>query len=123
MRRYLGAGLTALSLLAALPLQADDAMGDKHPMMMEKKLEKMTKELDLTPDQQARVKAVLEEQKPKMQALHEQKKKLAEETHQRIESVLTEEQKAKFAEMKRERHGMKGHHGKKGSRHGPHGDR
>ncbi len=61
--------------------------------MKERRLERMTKTLDLTSDQQAAVKAALEDQRVKMKALHE-------ETEIKITSVLNDDQKKKYADLK-----------------------
>ncbi len=73
----------------------------------EKHMDKLTRELNLTSDQQSKVKAAFDEQKPKIEALHkemaEKRKALMEETDGKIEAVLTPEQKTKYEKIKAER--------------------
>lgn len=83
----------ALTVLLPLGLQADEGMHKGE--MKEKRLEHLTKKLDLTAEQQASLSTILDEQHAKMKALHE-------ETQSRIDSILTPEQKAKRAQMKDE---------------------
>ena len=52
----------------------------------------MTKELDLTAEQQNKVRGIFEEQSTKFKAIHE-------ETKQRLQAILTPEQQKKFADM------------------------
>jgi periplasmic protein CpxP/Spy len=62
-----------------------------------KKVERMTKMLDLNPEQQAKLKAVYEEQKSKYDALHAESRK-------QMETFLTKEQLAKMDAMKENHH-------------------
>ena len=60
--------------------------------MVDHHLAKMTKDLNLTADQQAQIKPILQEQEHKMRELNRR-------THSKIQAVLTDEQKKKFEEM------------------------
>ncbi|WP_162008622.1 Spy/CpxP family protein refolding chaperone [Thermochromatium tepidum] len=55
------------------------------------KIESMAKRLDLTPEQQAQVRAILEQTR-------QEQRRLRQESRAQIEALLTEEQKAKRAE-------------------------
>ncbi len=90
----------------------------KHDMMStEKRVEAMTKELDLTPEQQTKMKALFDEKakenKAKRQEMKEKmaQKKAERESHdEKIKSILTPEQvkkyEAKKEEMKKEKKEM-----------------
>jgi Spy/CpxP family protein refolding chaperone len=67
-------------------------------MGVDHQLAKMTKDLNLTADQQAQIKPILQEQQHKMRELHRT-------TDSKIQAVLTDEQKKKMEEMK--------HHGRR----------
>ena len=86
----------------------------------ERQLERMTKNLKLTPDQQSKVKAALDERNEKMKEIHkecgEKMKAVHEETDSKISAVLTPDQKTKFDRMREE---MKKRHDERG--HGPNG--
>ena len=56
------------------------------------RVERMTQELGLSEDQQSKVEAIFNAQKEKMKAIHA-------ETRTSLQSVLTQEQMAKFDEM------------------------
>ena len=64
----------------------------------------MTKELKLSTDQQASVKAILEDQNTKMQDMRkdagDKGKAVHEETHAKLVAVLNEDQKTKFEEIR-----------------------
>ena len=106
-------------------VRAED-MGGKDPQKMEqmqqeresKRLERMTKKLNLSPDQQTSVKAALNDQRAKMEDLMKQMKAIHEDTENKINAVLTADQKTKYAAMqeeakeKRQDHWKKNHAGK-----------
>ena len=76
------------------------------------RLERMTEHLQLNEQQQAEVKQILDAQR-------EQRRALREETQQRIQSVLSEEQRATMAKHREQRRKRscdheegKGHHGR-----------
>lgn len=99
--------LTGLIALTApmKPIRADEG-GEKkwgREFSVDERLEKMTKKLNLTTDQQASFKTILEQSKTKMDAIREQMKSLHEDTQEKIRGVLTDDQKKKFDEMKKER--------------------
>ena len=74
-------------------------------------LEWLTKELNLTTEQQAKVKPILEDQSKQMKATREdttltqdqkreKMKQLHDSTHSQINDILTPEQQTKFAQLK-----------------------
>lgn len=104
--RFMGfAGVAVLGLCLSAPVFAHCGhcgMGAEHgksekteksEKMRARHLEKLTEKLSLTPEQQTQVKAILDEKQTKMEQVRA-------ETHQKIKAVLTEEQKAKFDDLK-----------------------
>ena len=103
-----------------------EGMGGMDPQKMEqmqqeresKRLERMTKKLNLSADQQTSVKAALDDQRTKMADLMKQMKAIHEDTETKINAVLTADQKTKYAAMqeeakeKRQDHWKKNHAGK-----------
>ena len=81
-------GLLVTGLTAGRSLFAEDTHWDSS-----KRMEKMTKKLNLTTDQQAQIKQIMEETKTEAQ---EMRKKHDE----RILAVLNDEQKKKYEDMK-----------------------
>lgn len=90
-----------LSSIAIVALVASPAfaMGDS-----QKRVERMTQELNLNETQQQQIQAIMEQQRAELEALREQSKS-------KIAAVLTPEQQAKFDELREER---KAKYGKKG---------
>lgn len=83
------------------------------PGMEARRLEMLTKRLSLTTDQQAQVKAILDDNQKQMQALRDDSSTSREEkrpkmmelrkaTDEKIRAVLTDEQKTKFDAMQAE---------------------
>lgn len=81
-------------------------------------LDWLTKELNLTDEQKAQVKPILDEQSKQMRATqedtslteeqkHEKMKQIHQSTHSQINGILTPEQKKKFAEMKEQHKGQR----------------
>jgi periplasmic protein CpxP/Spy len=72
----------------------------KHKMGMEH----LTKDLDLTPEQQAKVQPIVDQAKPQIRAIHEEAMQkthsVMESTAAQIRPLLTPEQQAKFDAMK-----------------------
>lgn len=100
----------ALSL-PALAQNAGQGQGMRHGMpSVDERLQHLTKMLNLSSDQQAKVKTILEEQRDQMTALkgdtsmsqQDRRAKfqsIHQDAHQKIEGVLNDEQKAKFEQM------------------------
>ncbi len=78
-----------------------DGHGYKHDP--QSKLEKLTKKLDLTKEQQDKILPILQEKHQKMEALHNQMKEAREQAMAQIEAQLTPEQQEKFRKAKEER--------------------
>ena len=101
-----------LSLFAVTAI-ADEHARDGHKNQQhraEHRLQKMTKKLDLTAQQQEAVSAILAEAKSKKQALnkqynieayHKEKRAIGGESRQKIDALLTDQQKASFKKMKK----------------------
>jgi len=103
------------------------AGGDGHGYGHDPKsrLERMTKKLDLTKEQQDNILPILEDKHKKMEALHKQMKEMRQNAMAQIEAQLNPEQQEKFRKAReerkekmkeyREKHGKghkKGNHGK-----------
>ena len=95
--------------------QGHEAMGAASP---EAHLQMLSEKLNLTEDQKAKLKPILEDQAQQMKTIRDdssltpeqkaaKKKAIHETTHDQINAVLTPEQQGKFKEMKRE--GMEKH--------------
>lgn len=122
------AGMTGLE--EAQALLAQDAGQDGHiGHGAEQHLARLQDKLDLTDEQVAELRSIFEEQREELQALHagsreermerhEALQKAWPVTHERILSVLTEEQRSQLVELKRS-HGPGGTHLRS---HGPRGN-
>jgi Spy/CpxP family protein refolding chaperone len=77
------------------------------------RLQRMASELNLTEDQKAQIKPILEEEAPKLKAIREdasldrrakmeKARDVMQDTSARIQPILTEDQKAKAADMRKE---------------------
>lgn len=113
----------ALSLSGAVAWADEDGKGYGHDP--KSYLEKLTKKLSLTQEQQDKILPIIEEKHQKMEALHEQMKGMRQEAMGKIEAELTPEQQEKWKEIQekrkekmkeyKEKHGegdKKGKHGK-----------
>lgn len=126
---FLGASASAVLAQSSAPASQDAApppMAGMHPHHMQppdpaKQLAHLTTKLNLTTDQQAQIKPVLESRDQQFQALHSdttlarpdkmaKMKSIHEDTNSKIEAVLNDEQKKKFAEMKEHQHEMMERH-------------
>lgn len=85
-----------------------------------KKLEKLADELGLTPDQKSKIKAIYMSEMPKIKAIRkdatltedqkkDQIKPIRQGIRAQVEAILTPEQKAKWAEIRKDH--KKGEHG------------
>ncbi len=99
--------------------------GKHHGHNPEKKLQKLTKRLGLSKEQQAKVKPILEQKHHKLQELHKQMKQVRKNARAQIEELLNPEQVEKYQHMrekyKQGKKNGKGKHGKKHKR-GHHND-
>lgn len=76
--------------------------------MAEKHMERMARELDLTPEQRTKIEAIEKDGMKRRGEFHE----AAKADREKIRQVLTPEQQAKWEAMNKER---RGHHGPKGA--------
>ena len=118
----LGLGTAAAFAQEATPQTptADQGQSMHHgrgPMSVDDQLEHMSKALSLTSNQQTQIKPLLEARREQMMQMHQDQsmshddrmtkmKALDDDTHAKIDAVLNDSQKAKFAKMqeKREQH-------------------
>jgi len=108
-------GQTSHTLQTAPAAQEHGAMGGPTmgAMTPESRLKMLTEKLNLTEDQQAKLKPILEDQSKQMKALHDdtslapadkqaKMKELHESSGEKINAVLTPDQQAKWKQMKQE---------------------
>jgi protein CpxP len=108
-------GQTSHALQAAPSAQEHGAMGGPAmgPITPERRLKMLTEKLNLTEDQQASVKPILEDESKQAKALHDdvslapadkraKMKELHESSTEKIVAVLTPDQQAKWKQMKQE---------------------
>ena len=88
-----------LALALVLPLTAAAFPGGKCDFEGHhaNKVERLTKNLNLTAEQKTKVEVIFKEQEGKFKIIHE-------ETRKHLQEVLTKEQLTKFDEMKKQRH-------------------
>jgi len=88
-----------LVLTLALPLTVAAFPGDKgnFEAYLANRIEHLTKSLNLTPEQKTKVEALFKEEDEKFKIIHD-------ETHVRLQEILTKEQMAKMDGIKKQRH-------------------
>jgi Spy/CpxP family protein refolding chaperone len=105
MKKTVVMGALALGLIVGgvVVSQAPEALArysekkaGKFETRREHRLQKMTENLDLTADQQDKIRSIFGEQHSKMKAIRE-------ETHRKILAVLTPEQEEKFKKLREEK--------------------
>ena len=84
-------GTTTMAAIAS-----PDGYGPRHDRM-EKRIERMTEQLNLTTEQQAQIKTMFEEHK-------DERKAMRERMHKDINAVLNEEQQSRFKAFREQRH-------------------
>lgn len=89
--------------------------------IVERRVERLTSQLDLTQAQQAQVKDILTEDVSRAQQLRQQHRQLQEATDKKLQSVFNEEQRGKFAQMRSFRGGPRGNFTPGSNRRGHHG--
>ena len=111
--------LMGIKMLAATPLPQYGGRRMHGPMTPEGQLARLTKQLKLTEDQQAKIKPIIQEQHKQMLALRQDTslsredrfakfRQIREKSFEKMKADLTPEQQKKWekmAEMRRERHG------------------
>ena len=96
--------------------QSQGTMAHEKVMTPEQHLQMLSEKLNLTDDQKAKIKPILEGQAQQMKAIHEdtslsedqkkaKKKALHDSLREQINAVLTPEQQAKFKQMQQEHMG------------------
>jgi Spy/CpxP family protein refolding chaperone len=108
-------GQASYALQTAPAAPEHGAMGGQGmgPMTPESHLKMLTEKLNLTADQQAKLKPILEDQSKQMKALHDdtslapadkqaKMKELHESSTEKINAVLTPDQQAKWKQMRQE---------------------
>ncbi|QPK64155.1 hypothetical protein IVG45_04055 [Methylomonas sp. LL1] len=93
--------IITIALALALPLTVAAFPGDKGGNHFEthrgERVERLVKELDLSAEQKTQLEAVFEEQQAKREAIRQ-------ETHQRMQAILSPEQMTKFEDLQKNRH-------------------
>ena len=115
------AGVPSIKAQDTVPPAATDTVAKKHEGKKHgdkapgaKHMEEMTKELNLTADQQAKISEIRKEAAPQMKAIrddatldkkakHEKMKPIVEANNTKIRALLTAEQAAKFDELQAKR--------------------
>jgi protein CpxP len=93
--------LLTLAIVISFPLAAAAFPGAEGPGSeghQKHRIERLTKDLNLTDEQKSKVETIFKEQ-------HDKFKALREETHSKLGTVLTPEQIAKFEELKKQHRG------------------
>jgi Spy/CpxP family protein refolding chaperone len=96
--------------------------GHRQMPSADEQLKHMTKKLDLTADQQPKIKSILDDQHAKMEALHNDSsmsredkfpkmREIRENSDTQIKAILNEDQQKKFDKMQQEQHDRMGHQG------------
>lgn len=93
-----GVGLT-MQAATAQEQNQPRPMGKRLPEGAAERLERMTKHLNLTQDQQARIKPVLEEEEKQLKALRDQSRSVRVSTRDRIRETLTPSQQKTLDDM------------------------
>ncbi len=82
--------------------------------MADKRIKKLTKQLDLSPEQAKQVEALMDTKMEKKKAIHEEVEKkmeaIREEYKAGLKSILTPEQLVKYESLKDEKGNMRKHH-------------
>jgi len=105
MKKIITIGLAAAGLIATTWVYAEykpghtgDGKKVEWQQHEDRRVEHLKSELNLTPDQEAKIRAAFE-------SLHEKVHALREETRKNIAALLTPEQRTKFEQMKEKHQG------------------
>ena len=101
--RLIVAGLLSGGLVLGTTAAWADGDGHGYKHDPQSQLEKMTKKLDLTKEQQDKILPILQDKHQKMEALHNQMKEMRQNAMSQIEAQLTPEQQEKFQKSREER--------------------
>lgn len=126
MSRIIVSGLLSSALVLSMGTAWADGSGHGYKHDPQSRLERMTKKLDLTQEQQDKILPILQGKHQKMEALHNQMKDIRKNAMSQIEAQLTAEQQEKFQKAREKRKEKmkeyKEKHGKcKGQEKGKHG--
>jgi Spy/CpxP family protein refolding chaperone len=110
----------ATALYAQQDTMSQGAPQNHHTMSADQRLQHMTRMLNLTSDQQEKIKPILENEQTQMQSLHQDSslapadrrskmQELRQNTNQQINGVLTPDQQQKWSQMQEHRHEHMGH--------------
>jgi len=103
--------LTTISIAQAQDPSAKGPRWRDRPGKWGNPLEHMTKNLGLTPEQQAKIQPILDQAKPQVQAIHEDAKQkikaIRDNARTQIRAVLTPEQQQKFDALQTAREDMR----------------
>jgi periplasmic protein CpxP/Spy len=99
--------------------QSAQGQGGYHQGQRGNHLDMLSKQLNLSDDQKAKIKPILDDQQKQMQALrddsslsqdqrHEKMKQIHEASDAKINDILTPDQQKKFADLKAQRMGRQG---------------
>ena len=122
--RLIVAGLLSGGLVLGTTAAWADGDGHGYGHDPKSRLERMTKKLDLTKEQQDKILPILQDKHEKMESLHKQMKEMRENAMSQIEAQLTPDQQEKFRQAREERKArMKEYRKKHGKGHkkGKHG--
>ena len=101
--RLIVAGLLSSGLVFGTTAAWADGDGHGYGHDPKSRLERMTKKLDLTKEQQDNILPILEDKHEKMEALHKQMKEMRQNAMAQIEAQLTPDQQEKFQKAREER--------------------
>lgn len=90
-----------------------------HTRTAQDQLNRLTKDLNLTQDQQQKMLPILQDAHNRMQALGKQMRQVMQDSRQKLEAQMTASQKEKFQQqMKQRRRHMMQHRGSMNGNHG-----
>jgi Spy/CpxP family protein refolding chaperone len=104
------AGLSAWAQMGPMGGPQGGGQMGRGPMSADQRLQMLTRQLNLTPDQQAKIKPILESESQQMQGLHQDSslssedrmskmKQIRQSANDQINSNLNSDQQQKFQEM------------------------
>jgi Spy/CpxP family protein refolding chaperone len=111
--------LLGIRMLAGAPLPQYGGQRMRRPMTPEDQLARMTKQLQLTDEQQAKIKPIIEEQHKQMMDLRQDTsmsredrfakfREIRQKSFEKMKTILTPEQQKKWQEMQQMRRGRRG---------------